>query len=128
LVSYINSKISFYILFFFEINDRPFITTVINSSSNDLADGYGKVVETEGPLKIAVFRVGDRCAAIDNRCPHAGAFLGSGQFDGTMVKCPLHGFRVDVWKGVGNGGKPVAKYPVAIEGDNICITIPDAPS
>ena len=91
----------------------------------DVPEGRGTVVPVDDRLKIALFRVGDRCAAINNRCPHAGASLGEGQFDGTMVKCPLHGFVVDVWRGVGNAGKPVKTYPVAVRGDEIRITIPD---
>jgi len=91
----------------------------------EIPDGGAKILETGGRLKVAVFRQGDRFAAINNRCPHAGGSLGEGDFDGKMVKCPLHGFRVDVWTGIGNAGKPVNKYPVAILGEEIQITIPD---
>jgi nitrite reductase/ring-hydroxylating ferredoxin subunit len=91
----------------------------------DVPDGRGTVVVINDRLKIALFRVGDRCAAINNRCPHAGGALGEGQFDGTKVKCPLHGFVVDVWRGIGNAGKPVKTYPVAVRGDDVCITLPD---
>ncbi len=92
---------------------------------NDIPDGGAKIVEADPRQKIAVFRVGDRCAAILNRCPHAGGSLGEGPFDGTTVKCPLHAFRVDVWKGVGNAGKPVKKYAVQVEGDKVSITVPE---
>ena len=47
-----------------------------------IPEGRGMVLPVGDRLKIALFRVGDRCAAIDNRCPHAGASLGDGQFDG----------------------------------------------
>jgi len=76
-------------------------------------------------LKVALFRVGDRVAAIDDRCPHAGASLGQGAFDGTIVQCPLHGFRVDVWRGIGNAGKRVRTFPAEIAGGIVRITIPD---
>ncbi len=56
---------------------------------------------------------------------NSGASLGEGPFDGTLVKCPLHGFRVDVWKGKGNAGKPVQTFPVEIVGDHIHLTVPD---
>lgn len=91
----------------------------------EIPDGGAKIVQVGERLKIAIFRVGDRCAAINNRCPHAGASLGEGPFDGTLVKCPLHGFRVDVWKGKGNAGKPVQTFPVEVAGDEIRLTIPD---
>src|SRR6185312_8333422 len=90
----------------------------------DIPDGGAKVIPVDERLNIAVFRVGDRVAAIADRCPHAGASLGTGPFDGTIVKCPLHGFRVDVWKGVGNAGKPVKKFAVTIADGEVCVTVP----
>ncbi|MCX7198916.1 MAG: Rieske 2Fe-2S domain-containing protein [Proteobacteria bacterium] len=90
-----------------------------------IPDGGATIVSAGERLKVAVFRVGDRCAAINNRCPHAGGSLGEGAFDGTTVQCPLHGFRVDVWRGIGNAGKPVKKYPVTVEGGRACISVPD---
>jgi nitrite reductase/ring-hydroxylating ferredoxin subunit len=92
----------------------------------DIPDGGAKIIEIHERLKIAVFRVGARVAAINNRCPHAGAQLGEGTFDGTTVKCPLHGFRVDVWRGLGSANKPVKTYPVAVSGEDVVITVPDA--
>ena len=91
----------------------------------DVPDKGAKIVEAGAHLKIAVFRVGDRVAAINNRCPHAGGALGLGEFDGVLVKCPMHGFRVDVWKGMGNAGKPVQTFPVVMVGDEIRLTVPD---
>ncbi len=91
----------------------------------DVPEGRGTVATINDRLKIALFRVGDRCAAINNRCPHAGGSLGDGPFDGTRVKCPLHGFVVDVWRGVGNAGKPVKTYPVSVRGDEVIVTVPD---
>ncbi|HEY1723014.1 MAG TPA: Rieske 2Fe-2S domain-containing protein [Magnetospirillaceae bacterium] len=91
----------------------------------DVPDNGAKIVEVGPHFKIAVFRVGDRVAAIDNRCPHAGAELGLGIFDGTTVRCPLHGFRVDVWKGQGTAGKPHRTYLVAAVGTEIHVTVPD---
>jgi hypothetical protein len=41
------------------------------------------------------------------------------------VNCPLHGFRVDVWKGLGTGGKPVRCFPTRIEGREVRIILPD---
>ena len=91
----------------------------------DVPDNGAKIVQVGVTSKVAIFRVGDRFAAIDNRCPHAGADLGLGTFDGTTVKCPLHGFRIDVWKGVGTAGKPHATYPVEIVGEDIQVSVPD---
>ncbi len=91
---------------------------------SDVPDGGATVVAVGERLKIAVFRVGDRVAAINNRCPHAGGSLGEGPFDGVMVKCPLHAFRVDVWKGVGNAGKRVEVFPATCADGLIRIRLP----
>ena len=100
----------------------------IELARDQVPDGGACIVPAGERLKIAVFRVGDRVAAIDNRCPHAGASLGEGCFDGTIVKCPLHGFRVDVWRGKGNAGKPVTTFPACLDGDRIRITVPEPPA
>jgi nitrite reductase/ring-hydroxylating ferredoxin subunit len=92
---------------------------------NEVPDGGAKIVQVDERLKVAIFRVGDRVAAINNRCPHKGASLGEGVFDGTLVKCPLHGFRVDVWKGRGNAGVPVRTFPVELVGEEIRLTVPE---
>ena len=96
----------------------------IRLSLHEVPDGGARIVVADDKVKIAVFRVGTRVAAIQNRCPHAGASLGDGFFDGTTVKCPLHGFRVDVWKGIGNAGRPVQTFPVVVEQNEIRIAYP----
>lgn len=54
----------------------------------EIPDGGAKTVEARPGLKIALFRVQDRAAAINNRCPHASASLGEGDFDGFMSRFP----------------------------------------
>lgn len=91
---------------------------------SEVPDCGAKIVAVHDRLRIAVFRVGDRVAAINNRCPHAGGSLGEGPFDGTTVKCPLHAFRVDVWKGIGNAGKRVETFPATCLDGTIRIALP----
>lgn len=47
-----------------------------------------------GDREIAVFNLGDRFAAIENRCPHSGGPLCDGIVSGATVVCPLHGWRI----------------------------------
>ena len=47
-----------------------------------------------GNEEIAVFNLGDRFAAIENRCPHSGGPLCDGIVSGATVVCPLHGWKV----------------------------------
>ena len=85
--------------------------------------GIGMSVQATEKIRIAIFRDGDRVTAIDDRCPHAGASLAQGGFNGTIVKCPLHGFCVDVWTGLGNGGKRVRIFPVRVSQNQVEVTV-----
>lgn len=43
---------------------------------------------------LAIFNLGDRFVAIENRCPHSGGPLADGIVGGTTVTCPLHNWRI----------------------------------
>jgi len=49
--------------------------------------------------EIAVFNLGDRFLAIDNRCPHLGGPLADGIVTGESVVCPLHGWKINLEHG-----------------------------
>jgi nitrite reductase (NADH) small subunit len=49
--------------------------------------------------EIAIFNLGDRFLAIDNKCPHKGGPLSEGIVSGTTVVCPLHAWKVDLVSG-----------------------------
>ena len=53
-----------------------------------------------GDREIAIFNLGDRFAAIENRCPHSGGPLCDGIISGTTVVCPLHGWRICLDTGI----------------------------
>src|SRR6266568_551571 len=52
-----------------------------------------------GDRAIAVFNLGDRFLAVENRCPHRGGPLADGIVSGDSVICPLHGWKVDLQHG-----------------------------
>ena len=52
-----------------------------------------------GDREIALFNLGDRFLALDNRCPHAGGPLCDGIITGASVVCPLHAWKVDLVSG-----------------------------
>jgi nitrite reductase (NADH) small subunit len=64
----------------------------------DLPPREGRVVEF-GSRKIAVFNLGDRFFAADNRCPHRGGPLCDGIVTGHAVVCPLHAWKVNLETG-----------------------------
>ena len=59
----------------------------------------GRLVQIRGE-ELAIFNLGDRFVTIENRCPHKGGPLCDGIVSGTVVVCPLHGWRFDLNSGV----------------------------
>ncbi len=73
---------------------------------------------------VAFFNVDGNIYAIADSCAHAGASLGAGKLNGTIVTCRAHGLRYDVTTGqVTTGGFGVASYPVKIVDEKILIAV-----
>lgn len=60
----------------------------------------GRAVKIGGH-DIAVFNLGDRFLAVDNRCPHNGGPLADGIVSGDDVVCPLHAWKFGLETGKG---------------------------
>ncbi len=54
-----------------------------------------------GDREIAIFNLGDRFLAIENRCPHKGGPLADGIISGVTVVCPLHAWKINLETGRG---------------------------
>jgi nitrite reductase/ring-hydroxylating ferredoxin subunit len=89
----------------------------------EIPDGGAKVIYVRQGLRVALFRVKDRVAAVNDRCPHAGSSLGDGDFDGSTVVCTAHDYRFNVWNGAGY--KTLKCYPVEITDQQVRVTLPD---
>ncbi len=96
---------------------------------DDIPPREGRAV-TIGAREIAVFNLGDRFAALENRCPHQGGPLCDGILAGDAVVCPLHGWRVKVETGTVErpvGQSPcVRTYPTRVENGVVQIALPAA--
>jgi nitrite reductase (NADH) small subunit len=68
-------------------------TRVTNCESIPLREGRAVKI---GGHYIAVFNLGNRFLAVDNRCPHNGGPLADGIVSGTTVVCPLHAWKIDL--------------------------------
>ena len=83
-----------------------------------------------GSRQIAIFNLGDRFLAVDNRCPHKGGPLSEGIVSGTTVVCPLHAWKVDLECGAVK--KPadvqvcVKTFRTRIEAGTILLEVPTA--
>lgn len=92
---------------------------------DDLGDGEMKQVSVGGEL-VGVYRVGDDVYALADVCSHQEAYLTEGEFEAEEleVECPLHGSRFNVATGAVRilpATKPVASYPVKVEGGEILV-------
>ena len=83
---------------------------------------------TLGTRELAIFNLGDRYLAIENRCPHAGGPLSDGIVSGCAVVCPLHAWRVRIDTGEverpGGASACVRTFATRIEGDVVLVQLP----
>ena len=91
----------------------------------EIPDNGMKQVVAHGDV-VGLYRVGSDVFAINDYCSHEETFLTEGEFDPEdfEVECPLHGSRFDVRDGsvrILPATRPVATYPVKIEGDLVMV-------
>lgn len=58
----------------------------------------GRSIQVSGH-DLAIFNLGDRFLAVENRCPHRGGPLADGIVSGYTVVCPLHAWKVELLTG-----------------------------
>lgn len=108
------------------MNDRRWVQI---SSTSAVPPREGRMVMI-GQHDIALFNLGDRFAALDNRCPHQGGPLCDGIVAGTAVVCPLHGWKVNVETGAvdrpGGTLACVPTHPTRVEGGVVHVALPVA--
>ena len=107
-----------------ETPESPKEGFVFVASLQDLPEGKGRVFNVSGK-KIAVFKIGDHCFAINDVCPHQGASLGKGTVKRFVVSCPWHHQQFDVRTGFGpdGGGYCVVNYDVLIDKGNVFVCL-----
>lgn len=88
----------------------------------------GRAVQV-GNREIAIFNLGDRFLAVDNRCPHRGGPLADGIVSGTTVVCPLHAWKLSLETGKGVVGASVSgcieTFDTRVEGDVVLLQLSD---
>jgi nitrite reductase/ring-hydroxylating ferredoxin subunit len=82
------------------------------------------------PRQIALFRVGERVFAVDNRCPHEGYPLAEGQVDGACVlTCNWHNWKFRLEDGECLlGGDHVRAYPARVEEGHVWVDFAEPPA
>lgn len=78
-------------------------------------------------LQIAIFQTESGYYAVENRCPHAGAYLHEGQLSGNILTCHWHGWSFDLESGqcLNEYWVRLKKYEVEIEGEGLYLLIED---
>ena len=92
----------------------------------DIPEGACAVVGVHGK-DIAVFHVGGKYYAIDDRCPHAGSSLSGGIVENLVVTCPWHHWRFRLTDGAwaDNPRIKTGCYEVQVVDNEIRLMIPD---
>jgi nitrite reductase/ring-hydroxylating ferredoxin subunit len=61
-------------------------------------------------LRLVLCNAGGTPYVLEDRCPHAFAYLSEGRLDGFVLECPLHGGKLDVRDG--SPAAPPIRKPV----------------
>jgi 3-phenylpropionate/trans-cinnamate dioxygenase ferredoxin component len=94
-------------------------------SLSDLADKIALGVELAG-VPVCVVRTGTEVFALRDVCSHEEVPLSEGEVYDHTVECWLHGSCFDLRSGKPTGPpatKPVATYPVKIDGDDVLVAL-----
>jgi nitrite reductase (NADH) small subunit len=87
-------------------------------------DGKIKCVSV-GKKKLAVMRLEGDLFAFDGLCPHVYGPMHRSEINGTILTCPLHGWRFDLR----DGGREIhhyrslAMYETKVEGEEVYVKI-----
>ncbi len=76
--------------------------------------GPGPFGKSAAGVDIVLVRVGGQWRAYEGRCPHQGALLAEGEFDGDSLVCRNHGCRFSALDGRRRGG-PECLAPLRVE-------------
>ncbi len=98
------------------------------TSASSIPPREGRAVQL-GALSLAIFNMGDRFLAVENRCPHDGGPLADGIVGGSTVTCPLHNWRICLEDGKVSrpcepGAPGVRTFPTQVV-DGIVMLCPD---
>ncbi|OQA23876.1 MAG: 3-phenylpropionate/cinnamic acid dioxygenase ferredoxin subunit [Verrucomicrobia bacterium ADurb.Bin345] len=93
---------------------------------SEFAASDRKLVDLGDGEMIGVFKVGEEFFAVNGWCSHEKASLLHGDVEDHEVVCPVHGARFDLRTGRHlslPAVRPIASYPVKVEGDAIFIRV-----
>jgi nitrite reductase/ring-hydroxylating ferredoxin subunit/DMSO/TMAO reductase YedYZ heme-binding membrane subunit len=66
---------------------------IVAGAVSAIADGRGIIIRPAGGEAVAIFRDGEKFAAVGNRCAHQNGPLGEGRVIDGCITCPWHGYQ-----------------------------------
>lgn len=94
---------------------------------SDFPENQAVAIEVDGfPVVICNFE--GRFYALENRCSHDDAELGSGELDGCQIVCPRHGAKFDIRDGTVTEPPavfPIDTYEVIVRGKSVYVEFDD---
>lgn len=101
------------------------------TSCGNIPPREGRAVQIMGH-ELAIFNLGDRFLATENRCPHRNGPLADGIISGQAIVCPLHSWKFDLVSGAivnhPESQRCLATFPTRIESGIVLVELPYAPS
>jgi nitrite reductase/ring-hydroxylating ferredoxin subunit len=94
---------------------------------DDVGEGEMYPIEVDGE-PVCLTRVEGTIYAFTDNCTHISGPLNEGELEGCVVTCPWHGAQFDVRNGKvvrGPARQDLYTYPVKVEDNAICISLPE---
>ena len=104
------------------------MTTARVCGTADVAPGSARRFDVAG-LRLCVVHLGDDWYAVGDECSHADYSLSEGDVwaDECEIECPKHGSTFSLTTGEPQtlpATRPVAVYPVRVDGDDVMVEVP----
>jgi nitrite reductase/ring-hydroxylating ferredoxin subunit len=77
--------------------------------------------------QVVIFQLNNSFYAVENRCPHAGAYIHDGEIEDHIITCIWHGWQFDLKTGkcLNDPWVRLQTYPLEIVQDEIYLVIED---
>lgn len=88
----------------------------------------GKPVQISyGTQHVVVMKIDGEYHAMNDVCPHRGAFIGSGPVAGSVLTCPWHDWSFDITTGecLTNPNAMQQRYPVEVVEGMVVVELPE---
>jgi cytochrome P450/nitrite reductase/ring-hydroxylating ferredoxin subunit len=96
----------------------------VQAAKLDDLKGDGPFAVSANSVDVVLVRTGAGWRAFEGRCPHQGALLGEGEFDGERIICRNHKWRYQVATGKREGGPQcLASCPVDVRDGAVFLDI-----